>query len=196
MDLTPHPQANGLAAGLHSCLHLAAPWDGTIFRFTGVKYANRGDLLSGAGARRHGGRWNPPGLFNCIYGSLDAGVAQEESFASNDRYGIPREMMRPLVQVAVRLRLQVVLDLTDAAILKLLGVSRAVLTRCDWEAEQDLGREAITQCLGRLAWQAKLEAVLVPSRQISGGVNLALFPGRRRRGSSWKIQGARDLPRK
>lgn len=191
-----HPDNQRLSEGLQRCLDQADAWSGTIFRFTGMKYASRADLLSGAGARRHGGRWNPPNQFNCIYGSLDAEVAHQETMASYERYGIPRSKIPPLVQVSIALRLQEVLDLTTAASLKRLGVSRKEVIECDWETAQTGGAEALTQCIGRLAWEAKLEALLVPSRQISGGVNLVLFPGRRRRGSSWKIAGARELPRK
>lgn len=191
-----HPDSDWLGAGIKRCVPLATPWNGSAFRFTTVKYSNRRDLLSGAGARIHGGRWNPPGGFNCVYGSLTAGVAQEESFASYDRYGISRSQMRPMVQVAILLRLQVVMALTLPAVLKSIGTTTAELITCDWEAAQDQGVEALTQAIGRLAWEERLEAIIVPSRQVSGASNLILFPGRRRPGSSWKIQGARDLPKR
>jgi hypothetical protein len=50
------------------------------------------------------------------------------------------------------------------------------------------------RAIGRIAWEEKLEGMLVPSARELDGTNLALFPGRRRKGSSWRIQGARDLP--
>ncbi|MCE9552147.1 MAG: RES family NAD+ phosphorylase [Planctomycetes bacterium] len=50
--------------------------------------------------------------------------------------------------------------------------------------------------MGRIAWEAKLEGILVPSVRQPGGSNLAIFPSRRLPGSSWRIVGARDLPKK
>jgi RES domain-containing protein len=132
-------------------------------------------------------------MFACVYGSLAANVAQEEAFASIDRYGIPRDQIGPRVQVAVRLR--GVLDLTEQNALSRLGLTKRRLTQCDWQRDQDRGEEALTQCIGRLAWEQRIEALIVPSRQLAGH-NIVLFPGRRRRGSSWRIQGARDLPRR
>ena len=99
-----------------------------------------------------------------------------------------------MVLVALQDRIQAVLDLES--VLANTRISRSALMNCDWSAEQNESREALTQCIGRLAWEAKLEALLVPSSLGSSGTNLVLFPGRRRRGSSWKIQGVRDLPPK
>ncbi len=194
--MTVHPKNARLHAGLRRLLMFARPWNGAIFRNTSVAYANRADLLSGVGSRQHGGRWNPPGRFNCVYGSLDPHTALEEAFAASDRYGIPRSKARPRVQVAIVLELQLVLDLTPNASLRALGTSKSELKLVDWEMEQEGGNEALTQAIGRLAWEEKLEGLIVPSSRVHHGKNLVLFPGRRRRGSSWKIQGGRDLPGK
>jgi RES domain-containing protein len=189
-----HPESDRLREGLRRCLDLVGPWHGSMFRFASLRFANRVDLMSGAGARNDGGRWNPPGMFACVYGSLTADVAQEEAFASIDRYGIARDQIGPRVQVAVRLRLQIVLDLTEQKALSRTNLTKARLTRCDWQSDQERGEEALTQCVGRLAWEQRLEALIVPSRRIARGSNIVLFPGRRRRGSSWRIQGVRELP--
>lgn len=166
-----------------------------MFRFCTIEYANRRDLLAGRGARLNGGRWNPRGLFNCVYGSVDARTAQHEVFASFARYGIPGDKMPPLAQVAIKLRLQSVLDLRANRLLRRLGLRQRDLVECDWQHEQQSGREALTQCLGRLAWESRLEGLLVTSTNGAASGNIVLFPGRRRRGSSWRIQGARQLPR-
>jgi RES domain-containing protein len=96
--------------------------------------------------------------------------------------------------VAVDLRLQVVLDLRNPQVLRRLGVLDREFLTADWLASQDAGEESLTQAIGRLAWEEKFEGILVPSAREPDGTNLALFPGRRRRGSSWRIEGARDLP--
>jgi RES domain-containing protein len=190
-----HPQSKQLKSGLKKLLSKAGPWQGAIYRFVEVAYANRSDLLSGAGARNYGGRWNPP-RFNCVYGSLDPTTAQEESYATYDRYGIPRAKATPRVRVAIDLQLQRIVDLSSSAALRALGVTRKELAAVDWEAEMDAGKEALTQAIGRLAFDEKLEGIVVPSSRAAGGKNLVLFPGRRLAGSSWKIVGARELPKK
>ena len=102
----------------------------------------------------------------------------------------------PLVFVAVAVKLQAVLDFTNTDLQRAVGVSLRRMVTTDWQAFQDEDKEAVTQALGRIAWRQKLEAILVPSARAKGVANFVLFPGRRRRGSSWKIAGARKLPRK
>jgi hypothetical protein len=74
--------------------------------------------------------------------------------------------------------------------------TRKELAAVDWESEQEAGNEALTQAIGRLAFEEELEALIVPSSRVVGGKNLVLFPGRRIAGSSWKISGAKQLPKK
>lgn len=190
-----HPRSAELRAAMQNCLKLAAPWSGTIYRFTTVRYANRSDLLSGRGSRASGGRWNPPGQFDCVYGSLEPGTATAESLGMSSAFGIPPAKMRPRMFVAIDLQLQVALDVRDKQVSAFLSVSDRDLVGADWIALQDAGQEALSQAIGRIAWELKIEALLVPSARVAGGANLVLFPGRRQKGSSWKIQGARDLPK-
>lgn len=62
-------------------------WHGTMFRFQTVDFPAPGDVLSGAGARGRGGRWNPPGLAT-LYGSITDITALEECKASDHYYGV------------------------------------------------------------------------------------------------------------
>ncbi|MCU0692803.1 MAG: RES family NAD+ phosphorylase [Polyangiaceae bacterium] len=102
----------------------------------------------------------------------------------------------PLVFVAVAVELQAVVDLTDREMQRILGVTARVMRSTPWRALQEQGPEALTQALGRIAWEERLEGILVPSARAAGAVNVVLFPARRRAGSSWRIQRARLLPRK
>jgi RES domain-containing protein len=52
---------------------------GVIFRSVSPRYARPNDILSGHGAYQAGGRWNAPGVY-AIYGSLEPGLAADESF--------------------------------------------------------------------------------------------------------------------
>jgi RES domain-containing protein len=119
-----------------------------------------------------------------------------ESLANYEDYGIPISQAMPLVFVAVKIRLQSVLDITVPQFLRPLGLKIDDLTQIGWRAEQGTDQEPLTQAIGRLAYEAKLEAILVPSSRARGDLNVVYFPQRRRAGSSIKIQGVRDLPKK
>jgi RES domain-containing protein len=170
-------------------------WGGGRERCT-VAYANRNDLVSGAGSRLHGGRWNSPGRFNAVYGSLSAQGAVAESLATFHSFGVPPAKARPRVFAALALKLQRVLDMTASNVVDMLDLDYATVLAEDWKAAQDANRESVAQALGRIAWELKLEGIVVPSAVAEGEKNIVVFPGRRLRGSSWRIQGARDLPRK
>jgi RES domain-containing protein len=191
-----HPDTDRLKAKLKRCLSLAAAWQGTAYRFVTVPYANRHDLLSGAGSRKYGARWNPPNQFKVVYGSLAPQTAVAEALHTLNGFGVPVASARPRVFAAVSFRLQSVLDLTSAQVTGVLALDLEKVLLEDWKTAQDAGREAMSQAIGRISWELKLEAMIVPSAVSSGERNIAVFPARRLRGSSWRIQGVRDLPKK
>ena len=191
-----HPNTGQLRKGLQGSLSLAGSWEGTLYRATTVEYANRHDFLSGVGSRKTGGRWNPPGQFKAVYGCLEPETAMAESLANFRDFGIPESEAMPLVFVAAAVKLQVVLDLTMPEVQNRLGITFRRMTTTDWQKLQAAGKEAVTQALGRLAWEERLEGILVPSARLKRSTNIVLFPSRRRRGSSWRIVRARNLPKK
>ena len=170
-------------------LRFAGAWTGTAYRFVTVHYSNRQDLLSGAGSRAHGGRWNPPDHFSVVYGSLSPQAAVAESLSTSGNFGIPPAKVRPRVFAAIEFALQSVLDLTNPKVAKRLALDFDKLFQEDWNASQDAGHEAMSQALGRIAWELKLEGIIVPSAVVSQANNIAVFPGRRLRASSWKFKG-------
>lgn len=66
-------------------------WSETCYRYTG---AHR-DALSGEGARRFGGRWNPPLLFPAIYLADSAQACMVEVERATTGQGARRSDMRP-----------------------------------------------------------------------------------------------------
>jgi hypothetical protein len=65
-----------------------------------------------------------------------------------------------------------------------------------WRQRQKEGREALTQAIGRLAYEANLEGILVPSAACATGSNLVLFPANFDPPKSWlRIINKEDLPR-
>lgn len=194
--MRPYPQSELLQRRLERTLGKATVWAGTFYRATTIEYANRRDLLTGLGSRMAGARWTPPGAFASVYGCLEPETAMSEALANYREFGIPLSKAMPLVFVAVTVESQAVLDLTDTVVQRVLGITTRRMISTPWQRQQERGDEALTQCLGRLAWEASLEGILVPSARVKGATNIVLFPNRRRKGSSWKIHRSRSLPKK
>jgi len=172
-----HPRSSELAAALKNCLTWAEAWEGTAYRFVTLQYANRQDLLSGAGSRRNGARWNPPGEFNVIYGSLDPETAMAESLGTFSAFGVPPEKARPRVFVAIQLKLQAVLDLTTAQAGATHRIEFKQLAKENWQDLQNRGDESLSQAIGRTCWELRLEAILVPSFRKARGDQYRSVPG-------------------
>jgi RES domain-containing protein len=169
-------------------------WAGTVYRATGPEYANRRDLLSGEGTKCFGGRWTPPTSFATVHASLDVKTALAESLGTQQQYGVSVAARLPLTLVAISVRLQRLIDLTDDHVLGELNLTRQNLLRCRWRESMDKRREALTQAVGRIAFEAGLEGLLVPSAQVRKSKNLVVFPENLHKHSYLKIQNLDKLP--
>jgi RES domain-containing protein len=172
-----HANSDWLAKALGRCEKHVEPWGGVVYRSASVRYANRDDLLTGAGSKTAGARWNAPGTVATVYTSLDIPTAVEEGLAHYRYYGFAVEKALPRVLVSVQVRLRRVLALTSRRVSRILRVTRRQLEAEDWRACNKKGEEALTQAIGRLAWTAEWEGLLVPSAAHSAGTNLIVFPG-------------------
>ena len=159
------------------CGDLAVTWVGVAFRSSSVRYANRDDFLTGAGVKAPGARWNPPSSFATLYTSLAPETATLEGLAHHHYFHLPVEEALPRVLASVRVVLKRVLDLTESRTRKQFKLTREALLTEDWRAANAAGEEARTQTIGRLAWEAEWEGLLVPSAAHPSGVNLIIFPG-------------------
>src|SRR5262249_11972546 len=84
-----------------ACTSFGEAWKGVIYRATSPQYANSKDLVSGMGAKKFGGRWNPPGEFTAVYGAVDPETAFAESLAQQRHYGLPVHLVLPMVVAAI-----------------------------------------------------------------------------------------------
>jgi RES domain-containing protein len=125
--------------------------------------------LSGDGAKRFGGRWNPPGSFPVIYTALDEPTALAELAKSASRSAIPVEKLRDRRIAVIQVVLAKILDLTDPVVRATLGVELGDILAEDPTTAQRLG--AAAHALG-------YEGVLAPSAA-SQGVTLAIFADNR-----------------
>lgn len=176
-----------LLGAVHRCREASAGWAGVAFRSCSPRYARGGDLLSGEGSRRWGGRWNPPGRFAAVYAALDAETALGESLAMVRYYGLPEHRAMPRVFVGLEIRLGVVLDLGDGAVRRRLGVSQQRMVEEDWRAGFGTERLGVTQLVGWAAYAAGFGGMLVPSAARAGGVNIVVFPANLGPGSMLRV---------
>lgn len=153
----------------------AVAWSGVVYRSSSVQYATERDLITGEGSRLGGGRWNPRRSFPTVYMALDPETALAETLSHFRYYGLPFDQAMPRVFVALRVQLRRVLDLNRQTIRRVLGITPARLLKEDWRALQDQRKEALTQALGRAAYVAGFEGILVPSAARPEGSNLVLL---------------------
>ena len=186
--MTPHPEFERLAAAVRRLP--SGPWRGVAYRSASPAYAGSRDLLSGEGVRRHGGRWNAAGAFPAVYASLTPETAVAEALAQFRYYGIPDADAMPRVLVALDASLAALADLTDGRTRRVLRVSRRRMRADSWRAAAERGRESLAQAIGRAAYDARLEGLLVPSAADRKGVNLVVFPERLRPESRLEVHAA------
>jgi RES domain-containing protein len=192
-----HPEADRLRRTLEKCLSHSIAWTGDLFRSASTKYANKDDIVTGAGSKAAGARWNPPGSVHTVYASLDVETAVAESLQHFRYYGIPDSKAMPRVLVALEAKLERVLDIRDGHVRRTLGVSESRMLGEPWRELQKKGQEALTQAIGRLAFALDVQALLVPSAARKGGSNLILFPANLHPPKSWlRIVNKGDLPKK
>lgn len=126
------------------------------------------DPLSGEGARRAGGRWNPPNSFAVLYLALDVPTTLRELTRSAAKQGLKPLDFLPRELFTYEVRLQHVLDL------RVLDHVRALGTRAEL-----LGGDDVVTCqeIGEAAHHVGFEALLAPSAAAVGDV-LAVFVDR------------------
>ena len=143
-------------------------WSGQTFRHTSLGR----DPLSGAGARRFGGRWNPPDLCSTLYLAQPQATCLDE-FARMARAASqePAEMLsKPRELHTIDVSDLAVLDLRTEAALEYVGLQFDDIVDEDWTACQTVGHAAYFLDMG---------GIVTPSATGSGLV-IAAFEGRAR----------------
>jgi len=125
------------------------------------------DPRSGEGAKKQGGRFNPPGSFATLYLAPTLATVAAELVRLGKLHFVGAEGLLPRDIYRYALDLQDVIDLTDPESMKWLGVDRADLT----DDNRDL-----TQLLGSSAFSLGTQAILGYSAADKDGLVIAVFP--------------------
>jgi RES domain-containing protein len=166
-------------------------------RSASPRYANKDDIITGAGSKAAGARWNPPGGFHTLYASLDVETAVAEALQHFRYYGLPVSKAMQRVIVALEAEIERVLDLSNGAVRRLLVVSEKRMLSEPWREQQNKGCEALTQAIGRLGYDLDIQALLVSSAARRAGSNLIVFPANLDPPKSWlRIVNRDELPGK
>jgi RES domain-containing protein len=121
--------------------------------------------LSGEGAARFGGRWNPVGI-PAIYAACELSTAWAEY---NQGF-----VQHPAVIARLELSDARLADLTSAEVLDKLGIT-ADIHRCQWREMMDQGLQPDTHALRELLLTEKTDGVIYPSFMSPGGTCVALW---------------------
>ena len=187
------PEVRELFRAIADLRTSAVAFQDVVFRSVAMRYATTTHFLSGVGAAKSGGRWNPKGM-EALYASLDQVTATKEAYQNFTHYGWALAKVRPRVIAGVEVQLQAVLDLTVPRHLRKLGFTLRDLTTEDWRSIQASGEESWTQAIGRGSRASGFEAMLVPSARHRQGRNIVIFPDQLQKRSSLKLLGDADLP--
>lgn len=142
----------------------------------GPRHTTAKDIVSGIGAAIAGGRWNPIGEMNVVYLSEEPDTATKESLEHFRYYGLPVTDALPKVLVAVAVRVERLLDLTDPAPADGIPIPLPELLAEDWRAVLARGLEPGSQAAGWAAYAAGFQGLKVPSKPDPPKANVLVFP--------------------
>jgi RES domain-containing protein len=146
---------------------VARSYRGKLYRALNPIYA--GEPLSGEGARRYGGRFNPRGT-PALYASLSIMTALREA----NQIG----SLQPTTLVAYDAEIDTVFDATDAAALRDEGMDAAALAASTWRDEMKAKGVSRSQSFARALIAKGYAALLVRSfapGATGGDLNLVLW---------------------
>jgi filamentous hemagglutinin len=157
--------ANAWARGTYTG-ESAITVEGRVYRFSDPKFADKTWEIY-PGNVNSNFRYSEPGI-----GSIYSGTGVQTSAAEVRSYVKPGEPFQPKTLVAGDVRIDRVLDLTDPAALKALGVTREQITQSSHGVN---GAYTQTQRIAEWAREQGYNGILAPSAQTRTGTNLITF---------------------
>jgi RES domain-containing protein len=193
LQAKPNPRYRVFLAELKKLRRPFVKWRGIAFRAAPLEFSRLAKLLNGVGSLRFGGRWSAAGTFPAVNLSLTQQGAIDESGAAFSYYNFAAQDVKPKVIVAVRLRLERVVNLRGLRRRKWLSLNE--LLGEDWRKVNDSGYESESQALGRAIHDMGAEALITPSARVEGVENLVFFPRSITHAGSVEILGNEELDR-
>lgn len=178
MKLTKHPQSLRIQNRINALLSDSVSIDQRFFRMVSPRYCKDNDIINGEGGKKASGRWNVRSVYRCTYASTTPETALKESLSRVRHDHLPDEKALPSTLVCIALKASKVLDLTDGAIRQRLRVSlKRMIDPKQWRHDNYHNHESLTQAIGRTAYLAGFEALIVPSAADQpNGTNVVIFP--------------------
>jgi RES domain-containing protein len=193
--MTPHLSFQRFFDVLKASPNLFRPRKADVFRQSHPDWLSRPYRFTGVGSVFGGARWSVKGLMPTLYASLDPVTLSAEAYYKTLEYGWTAEEFRgPQLTIRMRWELQRVLDLTAADVRKALGITKKEMVECDWWTEQNEDREAVTQALGRAAFENLAEGLIVPSARRASGINIVYYPSHRQPGTTISTSDEAAIP--
>lgn len=164
-------------------------WDPAIplFRVVDAAWSRPAEITNGMGASIWGGRWNPKEI-PAVYTAFTDNTALEECKAASVKKGELQTYPRLVVTLTSQME-QGVLDLSGRKLTDFMQAVGYEDTGVSWHDEQEQGREAFTQAVGRACSELQVGGLIVDSaadqrvvdafdRPVTGEVykNVVLFP--------------------
>ena len=131
---------------------MAFTYSGKLYRAINPIFAR--DPLSGGGAKKYGGRFNPKGV-SALYTSTSILTALRESNQVGD--------LQPTTLVCYRAEIEMVFDASDKETLAAVGLEEASLSDPTWRDQMIKMGEAHTQRFARTLIEQGYNGVLVRS---------------------------------
>jgi RES domain-containing protein len=190
---SPHPRSAAFLKWFSLKRDRAQELDIEAYRVAGPRHTTASEIVSGTGAYLAGGRWNPVGDMKVVYLSHSPETATREALEHFRYYGLPISSALPKVIVAVRVKIERCLDLTDPAIAFDLPISIPELLAEDWRAMMARNAEPASQAVGWAAFATGFQGVKVPSRPDPTGTNLLVFSELLLKGNQLEVLNAEEL---
>jgi RES domain-containing protein len=186
--LTPHVDFSKIRTSLQRLVLHAVPFRQHVYRMINPRYCKNADILNGVGGLRANGRWNIRRPFHCTYTSCSPETALAEVLNASRHKGLPDATALPRVLVCLGIEVQKSLDLTNGSVRQSARLARRRMVDEQWWSENQSGREAWTQAIGRAAAEIGFEAIIAPSHaDPKTGTNVIVFPENLGVTSRWAI---------